>query len=383
MSSQDLEVYAAAFATYDGLYTRLRTQAELLREGVDNISVIKTLLDMTIPKDPTSFSIAGALQFLANGREPAALLQSLFKERRACLLLLLNGEAVAKALMVEDLVEIIKGTDGYSITRLVDGGRVRMPTKGVHSGARGHPIGSARSEGGHSRGGHGRGGHSRGGGSRTVRDNAAMGANGSLRGGHGANSYRVRSTRGDARAQDRTYDRVPFQMSPEMAEDIIEKYAKESIMEEFPLPSRPLSYSATLTPSGTLSAPLPSESVSIPVADKSADTAVTPAAVTPAAVTPAAVTPAAVTPAAVTPAAVTPAAVTPVTITVRKGRGKATAPTPQAAATAAVPAAISVPVTPPVSATSVPATPMAPATPLAPQKINWCDINDEVLFDNP
>ena len=185
-----------------------------------------------------------------------------------------------------------------------------------------------------------------------------MGANGSLRGGHGANSYRVRSTRGDARAQDRTYDRVPFQMSPEMAEDIIEKYAKESIMEEFPLPSRPLSYSATLTPSGTLSAPLPSESVSIPVADKSADTAVT-------------------------PAAVTPAAVTPVTITVRKGRGKATAPTPQAAATAAVPAAISVPVTPPVSATSVPATPLAPATPMAPQKINWCDIDDEVLFDNP
>ena len=201
-----------------------------------------------------------------------------------------------------------------------------------------------------------------------MRDNAATAANGSMhgaaRGGHGANSYHARGTRGDNRTNARAYDRAPFQMSPEMAEDIIEKFAKESVAEEFPLPSRPLSYTATLTSSGTIVAPLSSESVSMPAADTPAVIAATPA----------------VAPDVITPAAVTSAAVTPVTITIRKGRGKATAPTPQA--TAAAPAAISVPVTPPV-VTQVPATPLAPTT-AAPQKTNWGDYDsDEDFFKSP
>jgi hypothetical protein len=373
MSNQELEVYAAAFATYDGLYTRLRTQAELLREGADNISVIKTLLDMTIPKDPTSCSIAGALQYLANGREPAALLQSLFKERRACLLLLLNGEAAAKALMVEDLVEINKGTEGYTITRLVDGGRSRMPAKSGHGGHNNRTSGHSNRTG------------ARGGGSfRAMRENTAMGGHdsyqGGTRGGYGANHYRGRgnrTTKGDARTHNRTYgapDHAPFPMSPEMAEDIIEKFVKESAVEEFPLPSRSPSYSAVLSVSSESGrmpvATTPSAAAAMPASDKPAATvpaadkpaadkpAAVPASDKPTANTPASDKPAAV-PASAVPASDKPAATTPVTITVRKGRGKATA--------------------------AVPSTPMAPSSVVtaAPQKINWSDINDEELFSNP
>jgi len=218
MSNQDLEVYAAAAATCDGVYTRLRAQVELLREGADNIAVIKTLLDMTIPKDAPSCAIAGALQFLANGRDSGALLHGLFKDRRASLLLLMDGTAAAKALMAEDLISIHKTKEGYVVTRLTDALVARSSHVGHHVGRH-----EGRHEGRHN-------GRYDG---RQIRGDQ----HGRLLHSHQKN---LRGGRGGTRGGNRSGDKVPYSMSPDMVKDIIDNAAKDlraGAVEEFPLPT--------------------------------------------------------------------------------------------------------------------------------------------------
>ena len=226
MSNQDLEVYAAAAATCDGVYTRLRAQVELLREGADNIAVIKTLLDMTIPKDAPSCAIAGALQFLANGRDSGALLHGLFKDRRASLLLLMDGTAAAKALMAEDLISIHKTKEGYVVTRLTDALVARSSHVGHHVG---HHV--DRHEGRHNGRPFGR--HEGRYESRQIRGDQ-----------HGRSEHshqkNLRGGRGGTRGGNRSGDKVPYSMSPDMVKDIIDNAAKDlraGAVEEFPLPT--------------------------------------------------------------------------------------------------------------------------------------------------
>ena len=295
MSNQDLEVYAAAAATCDGVYTRLRAQVELLREGADNIAVIKTLLDMTIPKDAPSCAIAGALQFLANGRDSGALLHGLFKDRRASLLLLMDGTAAAKALMAEDLISIHKTKEGYVVTRLTD---ALVARSSLHGGD-GRHIG--RHDGRHNSRGDGRhaGRHE----GRQIRGDQ-----------HGRSEYshqkNLRGGRGGTRGGNRSGDKVPYSMSPDMVKDIIDNAAKDlraGAVEEFPLPTHQRatqSYSTALVQ---------------PTADKSESVIKTAVAETPAVVT-AAETPA-VAAVAETPAVVavaeTPAVVTTPAVSIR------------------------------------------------------------------
>jgi len=341
MSSQDLEVYAAAAATCDGVYTRLRAQVELLREGADNISVIKTLLDMTIPKDAPSCAIAGALQFLANGRDSGALLNGLFKDRRASLLLLMDGTAAAKALMAEDLISIHKTKEGYVVARLTD---VLMAREGdLRGSAHGRlDYASSRHQGGH-RGGH-RGGHVGGhrgshvgghiggsghdgghdGGHRgSYVGSHRGGRDGGHRGDHRSGDQHVRSdfphqrnSRG-GRGGGRSGDKVPYQMSPDMVKEIIDTAAKDlraGAVEEFPLPTRQRathSYSTALVQPVSAAAGL---ITAAPVDTSELDAIVESAAPT---------APPSVAPPTAAPPTAAPPSTTPVTIRVKKPAARA------------------------------------------------------------
>lgn len=115
--ASDLEPYSAACTVIDGLYTQLCAQVRLFREGANNERVIEAMLDLTIPKTPQTCALAAAVQFIANSRTPSTLVSGLFKDRRACLLLLVNGEAAAKAIYADDIMVIGRTAIGYSVAR--------------------------------------------------------------------------------------------------------------------------------------------------------------------------------------------------------------------------------------------------------------------------
>ena len=228
-------VTATIFATYDGLFSRLRTLVAQFREGADNLQVIKALLDMTIPKDSSTCEFASFLQFLAlSDHTRSALITGLFKDRRACLLLLLSG-TITKALQADDVLSIQKGPDGYTVTRL-DGApasvaaapaarRVAERSGAVRTVQGERP--QRRSEPRHSEPRHS---EPRGGG------NQRKDARGEFRGSYrGSPRGNHRGGRGAPRAD------APFPMNPDWVKEMLEnaeKEIREGRVEEYPLPTR-------------------------------------------------------------------------------------------------------------------------------------------------
>ena len=244
--ASDLEPYAAACTVIDGLYTQLCAQVRLFREGANNERVIEAMLDLTIPKTPQSCAIAAAVQFIANGRTPSTLVSGLFKDRRACLLLLVNGEAAAKAIYADDIMVIGRTAAGYSVVR----------SDGAHNGASHTESAGARGRSGRTgnriggRGGRGGRGGSNGGSRR--RDDTPEQA-----------SYRAASRP------------MPYAMSPERVNDILEnavRAMRETPEDEFPPAQRAAPKQKSSAPaSGAPASSAPSSSApasSVPTASE-------------------------------------------------------------------------------------------------------------------
>ena len=90
-----------AIKALDLIYTRLLRQADALRRGADNIRTMERLLDQTRPVTEEDRNLAFFICLMASFKR-GDLVAFLFKIRRACLLLLIDGQAAATALRLAD-----------------------------------------------------------------------------------------------------------------------------------------------------------------------------------------------------------------------------------------------------------------------------------------
>jgi len=342
MSNQDMEVIAAVQASCKDVYVRLLEKVAQVRNAIANnencdeiLGIIKALLDTTIPKDTPTRMFASTLQFLGKDQleynNKDMLISWLFKNQSACLLLLMDGYTVAKALQVEEILHIHKNKDGFHVARLERKGsehvdHVRMFTTGHHQYEINQHRGdrpSYRGRGGSFQDGNdtfrgGRGGRG---------SHAGRGSHGGHagRGSHGGHAGRggYQNSHGGQQNHSTRGSLIPY-MNADQTEEFI-KMAKsmlqDGISEEYPELQTRQSYASALenksastekptapaAPAPVVSAPV----VSAPVAPASAEPAsVTSAPVAPAPAEPAPVAPAA-EPAPVAPAAAEPAPVAP------------------------------------------------------------------------
>ena len=114
-----------AVKALDNLYDRCLRQAATIRNGGGNLRELESLLNKTIPATEEDRRLAFAMAFLARIKR-GSLIEYLFKIRRACLLLLIDGPATVTALNVENCLDIWTGEDGlFRVARLSEGGRPR------------------------------------------------------------------------------------------------------------------------------------------------------------------------------------------------------------------------------------------------------------------
>ena len=90
-----------AIKALDLIYTRLLRQADALRRGADNLRTMERLLDQTRPVTEEDRNLAFFACLMASFKR-GDLVAFLFKTRRACLLLLIDGQAAATALRLAD-----------------------------------------------------------------------------------------------------------------------------------------------------------------------------------------------------------------------------------------------------------------------------------------
>jgi hypothetical protein len=94
------DIYTAIKAL-DLIYTRLLRQADALRRGAGNVRTMERLLDQTRPVTEEDRNLAFFICLMASFKR-GDLVAFLFKIRRACLLLLIDGQAAATALRLAD-----------------------------------------------------------------------------------------------------------------------------------------------------------------------------------------------------------------------------------------------------------------------------------------
>lgn len=120
----------------DSIYNRLLRIASSAKAGGGNLQDMERLLNQTIPATEEDRRLAFFMSFLA-GIKRGSLIEYLFKIRRACLLLLIDGHAVATALNVENSLEIWTDDDGmFHVTRLGDEPEETRPAESRDRGDR-------------------------------------------------------------------------------------------------------------------------------------------------------------------------------------------------------------------------------------------------------
>jgi len=99
------------------IYMRLHRMAKLVRQGRGNTSNMEDLLNQTVQTSDAGKNLAFLMKWLARDRRKD-FIQFLRYTNRPCLLLLLDGRAIAAALRVDGIIDIRTGDDGkYHITR--------------------------------------------------------------------------------------------------------------------------------------------------------------------------------------------------------------------------------------------------------------------------
>ena len=105
----------ARFAALNSTYKLLIKQVREVRKGSQDLAIIEALLGLTVPTSEVDRTVAAMMRFLVAGGSRQPTMSYLFKERRACLMLLVEG-AEASALQADDLL-VIKFADGkFSVT---------------------------------------------------------------------------------------------------------------------------------------------------------------------------------------------------------------------------------------------------------------------------
>jgi uncharacterized membrane protein YgcG len=176
-----------AVSALDMVYNQLLFRANEIKQGRGDLEEMEKLLDRTLPVTEEDRRLVFTVCFLERIRRPE-LVAFLFKIRRACLLLLIDGAAVVTALKVENVLDIwVDETGHYRVARCDAGApsqahaaredpRGSGPREDPRGGPREDPRGGSREGsynggtrgGSHSRGGRGGsrgGGGSHGGGS--------------------------------------------------------------------------------------------------------------------------------------------------------------------------------------------------------------------------
>jgi hypothetical protein len=115
-----------AVKALDGIYDRCLRVAGAIKGGGGNLEDLERLLNQTAPVTEEDRRLAFVMSFLARVKR-GSLIDYLFKIRRACLLLLIDGRAAAKALNLENDLDIRMDKSGcFHVTRLgASGGRAR------------------------------------------------------------------------------------------------------------------------------------------------------------------------------------------------------------------------------------------------------------------
>ena len=142
----DSTLFDAAINSLNDVWARLRTLVALVRGGDHQVlTIIEGLLERTIPTTATDRALATVMQILAAGDSRQSTISYLFKERRACLLLLVEG-AAAVAIQADDILTITQAGGKYTVALRGAAPRstaVHMPPRGatmnLSRGGRGMP----------------------------------------------------------------------------------------------------------------------------------------------------------------------------------------------------------------------------------------------------
>jgi len=117
----------AAVKKLDSLYNRLLREAIQLKSGHGSLQKIENLLDQTLPVTEVDRRLAFHMSFMAasSKRVRDELVSFLFKTRQACLLLLIDGNAIETALSLSNTHKIWVDKDNHYRVALTRGASSR------------------------------------------------------------------------------------------------------------------------------------------------------------------------------------------------------------------------------------------------------------------
>lgn len=108
----DLRFYVGDLNT---AYSRLLSiSATVTENGTQDLTEFTTILNGTLPRTETEIAFANSIRYLA-GIKRGEFISFVFKARVACLLLIVDGNAIASALKLENILEIRPASDGYRV----------------------------------------------------------------------------------------------------------------------------------------------------------------------------------------------------------------------------------------------------------------------------